>query len=212
MTTVGRECFQNNLDGQTVGRLVKDWTVETVGDGVIYTFNLQPNAGGIPSSHPRRARATTGASSMPMTSSTTLTSSLRMRPSMPSSPGTRRAYLCEGCELPRLDDLTVQLKRPQESFEVFWYTKQPAGSILTFESKAHVDALGEEEASKMPVYSGPWEIVDFRTGEFYRMRGVENHWRPHSSMGVPQLGGYRRGVHAYRQLPYREHRHRKVRA
>ena len=44
MTTVGEAMFQNNLDGETVGRLVKDWTVTSTPNGVTYTFNLQPGA------------------------------------------------------------------------------------------------------------------------------------------------------------------------
>ena len=172
MTTVGESMFQNNLDGQTAGRLVKDWTVESTSDGVTYTFNLQPGA----KWHTQYSGGDWGDfNADDFLFNIGLVTDDRSVHAI--KPGTRRAYLCEECELTKIDDLTVQLKRPQESFEVFWYTKQPAGSILTFESKAHVDALGEEEASKMPVYSGPWEIVDFATGEFYLMQGVKNHWR-----------------------------------
>ena len=177
MTTVGESLFQNNLDGETVGRLVRDWTVESTGDGVTYTFNLQPNVKWHTAFTSKEGKGDDWGEfnaddflyNIDLVTQDASVHAIK--------PGTRRAYLCEECELTKIDDLTVQLKRPQESFEVFWYTKQPAGSVLTLESKAHADALGEEDASKMPVYSGPWEIVDFRTGEFYRMRAVENHWR-----------------------------------
>ncbi len=177
MTTVGESMFQNNLDGETVGRLVKDWTVESTSDGVTYTFNLQPNVRWHTEFTSKEGKGDDWGTfnaddflfNIDLVTQDASVHAIKA--------GTRRAYLCEECELIKIDDLTVQLKRPSESFEVFWYTKQPAGSVLTLESKAHVDILGEVEAEKMPVYSGPWEIVDFRTGEFYRMRGVENHWR-----------------------------------
>ena len=170
MTTVGESMFANNQDGETSSRLVKDWDVESTSDGVTYTFHLQPgvkwhdNLGDWGEFNADDFLYNIG-----------LVTDDRSVHAI--KPGTRRAYLCDECELTKIDDLTVQLKRHQESFEVFWYTKQPAGSVLTFQSKRHIDERGEEAATLEPVYSGPWEIVNFRTGEFYLMRGVEDHWR-----------------------------------
>ena len=170
MTTVGESMFQNNLDGATVGRLVKDWTVEPTGNGVTYTFNLQPNV----TWHQENGDWGQFNADDFVYNINNVTDDASVHA---IKAGMLRAYKCDECTLTKIDDLTVQLERPTESFEVFWYTKQPAGSLLTFESKAHLDALGEEEASLEPVYSGPWEIIDFRTGEFYQMRGVKDHWR-----------------------------------
>jgi ABC-type transport system substrate-binding protein len=38
-----------------------------------------------------------------------------------------------------------------------------------------------EAANLQTASTGPWEIVDHRTGEFWRMQAVEDHWRktPH---------------------------------
>ena len=177
MTTVGESMFQNNLDGQTVGRLVKDWTVESTGDGVTYTFNLQPDVkwhSGFTSKEGKGDDWGTFNADDFIYNVENVTGDASRHA---IRAGMIRAYMCDECEMIKVDDLTVQLKRPSESFEVFWYTKQPAGSVLTLESKRTVDELGEEEATKMPVYSGPWEIVDFATGEFYEMRGVRDHWR-----------------------------------
>ena len=172
MTTVGEAMFQNNLDGETVGRLVKDWTVTSTPNGVTYTFNLQPGA----KWHTEFSNGDWGEfNADDFLFNIDLVTDDRSVHAI--KPGTRRAYKCEECELTKVDDLTVQLKRPSESFEVFWYTRQPAGALLSFQSKRHIDARGEEAATLEPVYSGPWEIVDFATGEFYLMRGVEDHWR-----------------------------------
>ena len=170
MTTVGESMFQNNANGETAGRLVKDWTVQSDGDGVVYTFNLQPGA----KWHTKYGdygefNADDFLFNIGLVTDDRSVHAIK--------PGTRRAYLCEECELTKIDDLTVQLTRPTESFEVFWYTKQPAGSVLTFQSKRHIEERGEEAATLEAVYSGPWEIDEFRTGEFYKMKGVQDHWR-----------------------------------
>ena len=171
MTTVGESMFQNNLDGQTAGRLVKDWSIESNPEGgVTYTFNLQPGV----KWHDNLGdwgefNADDFIYNVNLVTDDKSVHAIKA--------GMLRAYNCDECQLIKVDDLTVQLKRPTETFEVFWYTKQPAGSILSLESKAHVDAVGEEQAILDPVYSGSWEIIDYATGEFYEMRGVRDHWR-----------------------------------
>ena len=172
MTTVGEAMFQNNLDGETVGRLVKEWTVESTGDGVTYTFHLQPGVNW----HTEYSKGSWGQWNADdfLFNIDLVTDDKSVHA---SKPGTRRAYKCEDCQLTKIDDLTVQLKRPSESFEVFWYARQPAGSLLTPQSKRHIEERGEEVATLEPVFSGPWEIIDFATSEFYLMRGVKDHWR-----------------------------------
>ena len=44
-------------------------------------------------------------------------------------------------------------------------------------SKKQWDEEGEEEANFNTAATGPWEIDEAKTGEFWRMRAVENHWR-----------------------------------
>ena len=44
-------------------------------------------------------------------------------------------------------------------------------------SKKQWDQEGEDEANFNTAATGPWEIDEARTGEFWRMKAVENHWR-----------------------------------
>ena len=44
-------------------------------------------------------------------------------------------------------------------------------------SKKQWDEEGEEEANFNTAATGPWEIDEAKTGEFWRMKAVENHWR-----------------------------------
>ena len=57
-----------------------------------------------------------------------------------------------------------------------------SGSSSTFiSSKRQTEELGAEAASSDIAATGSWELVEARTGEFWRMAAVEDHWRktPH---------------------------------
>ena len=170
MTTIGESMFHNDPNSQTTGRLVKDWTLDETANGVVYTFHLQPGV----KWHDNLGdwgefNADDFLFNIDLVTDDRSVHAIKA--------GTNRAYSCDECTLTKIDDLTVQLQRPTESFEVFWYTKQPAGSILSFQSSRHILERGDEASTLEPVYSGSWEIIEFRTGEFYRMRGVQDHWR-----------------------------------
>ena len=57
----------------------------------------------------------------------------------------------------------------------------PSGIASWVTSKKQSDELGVEAADKDIAATGPWEIVEHRPAQFWRMRAVENHWRktPH---------------------------------
>lgn len=44
-------------------------------------------------------------------------------------------------------------------------------------SKKQWDEEGEDEANFNTAATGPWEIYEAKTGEFWRMKAVEDHWR-----------------------------------
>jgi len=39
------------------------------------------------------------------------------------------------------------------------------------------EEVSEEESNENTAATGPWEIEDFTTGDFWRMKAVEDHWR-----------------------------------
>ena len=53
----------------------------------------------------------------------------------------------------------------------------PGGGSTFIASKRQTEELGVEEASTQMAATGPWEIADHRTGEFWKMEAVRNHWR-----------------------------------
>ncbi|PKB79515.1 MAG: hypothetical protein BZY88_12905 [SAR202 cluster bacterium Io17-Chloro-G9] len=53
----------------------------------------------------------------------------------------------------------------------------PGGASTFIASKKQTDDLGVEAASEDMAATGPWEIQEHRTGEFWRMAAVRDHWR-----------------------------------
>jgi peptide/nickel transport system substrate-binding protein len=44
-------------------------------------------------------------------------------------------------------------------------------------SKRHVEAVGFEKAAEKPIGTGPYELVEWRKGEFMRYKALDKHWR-----------------------------------
>lgn len=66
------------------------------------------------------------------------------------------------------------------------HLKTPAADLL-FElsngreaqivSRKHLTSVGVEKAAEKPVGTGPYELVEWRKGEFMRFRALDKHWR-----------------------------------
>ena len=95
-----------------------------------------------------------------------------------SAEAIRRVFTCEECSLTKVDDYTVELERPTPSFEITWHSRAPSLGVMSFHSKAHYDAVGEETATSVQsVGTGPWELVETITGDRKTVQGVRDHWR-----------------------------------
>ncbi len=57
-----------------------------------------------------------------------------------------------------------------------WFTI-PGGGSTFIASKRQTEELGVDDASGEMAATGPWEIMDHRTGEFWQMAAVRGHWR-----------------------------------
>ena len=82
-----------------------------------------------------------------------------------------------------IDDYTVEVNTGEPWSEV------PVNEILTspswvgtwIVSKKQSDKVGVAIANGQIAATGSWDLVDYRTGEFWRMEAIEGHWRktPH---------------------------------
>ena len=78
-----------------------------------------------------------------------------------------------------VDDYTVQVNTGEPLVHVIaqrWHMT-PGGASTFIASKRQTEELGVEAASEDMAATGPWEIVDHRTGEFWKMAAVRDHWR-----------------------------------
>ena len=77
------------------------------------------------------------------------------------------------------DDYTWQVDsgKPFSDIPILELLAPPRATIAWIVSKAQYDQEGEEEANRNTAATGPWEIDEWKTGEFWRLKAVENHWR-----------------------------------
>ncbi len=78
-----------------------------------------------------------------------------------------------------IDDLTMSVNTgvPWVPAQVFEFMRNGGGSSSWVVSKAQSEELGIEVASKDIAGTGPWQIEEHSSGEFWRMSAVEDHWR-----------------------------------
>ena len=89
---------------------------------------------------------------------------------------TERVFLCDGCSLTKIDDLTVELKRPEPTFQLTWFSQAPIPGF-SMNSKVHYDTVGQDVALLEDVGTAPWEMVEHVTDVKRHMKAVEGHWR-----------------------------------
>ena len=166
--TTHETAFATAPDGQVIPRLVKEWTVDA--SGLIYTMYLWEGAAW----HTNfgewgEFNADDFIFSMQEVASEGA--------AHPVASHTKRIFLCGECELTKIDDYTVQLKRPSPTFEITWHSRTPESGAVSFHSKRHYEAVGEDEAVLQSVGTGPWEMIENKSSDFRRMRAVKDHWR-----------------------------------
>ena len=73
--------------------------------------------------------------------------------------------------------VVVDTGEPWVPARAFEFMRHLGGLSTSIVSKKQSDELGVSEASIDIAATGPWEIVDHSSGEFWRFKAVENHWR-----------------------------------
>ena len=66
---------------------------------------------------------------------------------------------------------------PFSDVPIFELLGTPRATQVWIVSKKRFDEEGEEEHNRNTAATGPWEIDDWKTGEYWKMNAVENHWR-----------------------------------
>ena len=162
--------FATAPDGSQIPRVVENWETEETPEGTIYTFHLQKGIKW------HEGYGDWGDLTVDDVLFSIDNISSEGTPHAGAG-GIRRIFGCDECQLTKIDDLTLELKRPGPTFEITWHVKHPIEAVMAVHSEQHYKTVGEDEANLQPVGSGPWEVTDFRADEFIRMKAVRDHWR-----------------------------------
>ena len=78
-----------------------------------------------------------------------------------------------------IDEFTIKLNTgvpwvPEVAYEMM---RHLGGTSTSITSKKQSEALGAEAADKDIAATGPWEIKEFSSGNFWRFEAVQDHWR-----------------------------------
>ena len=80
-------------------------------------------------------------------------------------------------EAPDPFTVVVDTGDPWVSIRALEFMRHVGGTSGNVVSKKQSDEIGVEEASRDIATTGSWELVETKTGEFWRMKAVQNHWR-----------------------------------
>ncbi len=78
-----------------------------------------------------------------------------------------------------LDSHTLQVNTGEPMPDVIMseFHRVPSGIASWIVSKKQSDEIGIEAADKDIAATGPWEIVEHRPAQYWRMKAVQDHWR-----------------------------------
>ena len=85
----------------------------------------------------------------------------------------------EGASIEVVDDhtLVINTGTPWVPAQVFEFMRNGGGSSTWVVSKKQSEEIGIDAASKDIAATGPWQIEEHSSGEFWRMSAVQDHWR-----------------------------------
>ena len=91
------------------------------------------------------------------------------------APQLRRIFFNEKGGMTKIDDYTIEVNTGEVQIDVLTNASRITAAGIF--SKKQVEELGEEEANKKGAATGPWEIDEARTGQFWKFKAVPDHWR-----------------------------------
>ena len=161
---IGEGLLQEDLNRNVLGLLAESWEISD--DFLTWTFKLNE---GVPFHHGYGE----------MTSEDVVWSMQQWGLSKHPRAGQLERFWedREGSEI--IDDHTFTVNTGEPFVHVIAqrWLMTPGGASTFIASKKQTEELGVEEASTQIAATGPWEIADHRTGEFWQMRAVRDHWR-----------------------------------
>ena len=164
---IGESLFTVSSDLKPVGMLAKSWQASE--DGTTWTFQLEEGV----QFHKGYGE---------MTAEDVIWSMRQFGAEgskHPRASNIRRIWNNENGHAKAIDDYTVEVNagEPWSEVPINEFLTSPSGAGTWIISKKQTDELGADEANGQIAATGSWNLVEFRTGEFWKMEAVEDHWR-----------------------------------
>ena len=169
MSVLWESMWHSDSQGNVIPRLVKEWSVSD--DGNVWILHLEEN---VPF-HKGKGNMTAQDIIWSMdniVSEGTVSGRLAQRQTI---------FYAEGGGMTAVDDHTLEVDTTANGprFDLTWYsTSALLTGALPVMSQAHVESLGEERAGvEDPIGTGPWQHVEHKTSEVWKLEAVQDHWR-----------------------------------
>ncbi len=158
-----------DTDGQYVGKLAKEWDISS--DNLTWTFTLNKGMQFHGGWGEYTAHDFIFATEEGLTEGTINDS---------ASQGRRIFQHADG-HFKALDDYTLELNTGIPAWDVFYWASNGVNSQAWGISQAQwndlVGSIGEDAANAQLVGTGPWEMVEHRTGEVWNFKAFPDHYR-----------------------------------
>ena len=159
----GQGLLTVNADGDFLPKLAKEWSVSP--DSLVWTFKLEEGV----QFHKDYGE---------MTAEDVLWSILQAAEENSVSAFVshyRRLWKNEDGYVKATDDHTIEVHTGVTQYDMLLTLTRPWTGIVV--SKKQFGEQGDDEASRNAAGTGPWEILEHRTGEFWKFGAVEEHWQ-----------------------------------
>jgi peptide/nickel transport system substrate-binding protein len=164
-TAVAEALWQYDIDRRAIPMLVKSWSISD--DFTTWTLNLQEGV----QFHKGYGEFTAEDVSW----------SLGQRILNPKATNVAQLKWAwqTSVDMPDAYTMVVNTGDPMPGWAFVDLVRNPGDQYVV--SKKQTEEIGAEAANRNIAATGPWEIAEHRSGEFWRMRAVEDHWRktPH---------------------------------
>jgi peptide/nickel transport system substrate-binding protein len=169
VATVWESMWHSDAQGETIPRLVKEWSASP--DGMVWTLKLQEGV----QFHKGKGEFTAKDLIFSMNNSVE-EGTVRGRLVQ-----TKLIFFAKEGGMRAVDDHTVEVDTSGSGprFDLTWYaTSALLTGAIQIASKNHVEALGQDKAAvEDAIGTGPWEHIEHKTSEVWRLAAVEDHWR-----------------------------------
>lgn len=161
--TLGETLGAVDHEFRFIPKLVKEWTISD--DSLIWTFKLQE---GVPF-HKGYGEMTAADVVWTVEQCAAPDSACGRVNQM------RRLWLNDSGNVNVVDDYTIEVNTGEVQYDMLVNISAPWNQFVI--SKKAADELGDEEADRLGVGTGPFEFVESAAGQFWKFKAVEEHWR-----------------------------------